>query len=78
MFAIAAIVLALFWVVGVAAFHATGGALHLLLPLAGLAVVAHFVQRRRLQAARRASSGEHGKPPLRLRSGDRGHHYIVS
>jgi hypothetical protein len=50
MFLILAIVLAVFWVFGWLAFHAAGGLIHLLLLVALISVVVHFMRRTRATA----------------------------
>jgi hypothetical protein len=46
MFLIAAVVLAVLWLLGSFAFHAAGGLIHLLLVVALISVVFHFVRGR--------------------------------
>jgi Family of unknown function (DUF5670) len=46
MFLILAVVLAVFWGLGWFAFHAAGGFIHLLLIIAVISVVVHFVRGR--------------------------------
>jgi hypothetical protein len=50
MFLIVAIVLAVLWALGWFAFHAAGGLIHLLLIVALIAVVVHFVRGTRARA----------------------------
>jgi hypothetical protein len=44
MFLVLAVVLAVFWGLGLFAFHAAGGLIHLLLIVALISVVVHFVR----------------------------------
>jgi Family of unknown function (DUF5670) len=46
MFLMLAVVLAVLWGLGVLAFHAVGGLIHLLLIVAVISVVVHFVRGR--------------------------------
>jgi hypothetical protein len=50
MFLILAVVLAVLWVLGWLAFHVAGGLIHLLLIVALIAVVIHFVRGTRARA----------------------------
>ena len=50
MFLMLAVVLAVLWGLGVFAFHAAGGLIHLLLIVAVTSVVVHFVRGRRTTA----------------------------
>ena len=50
MFLIVAIVLAVAWGLGLFAFHAVGGLIHLLLIVALISVVVHFVRGSRVRA----------------------------
>jgi hypothetical protein len=50
MFLIVAVVLAVAWGLGLFAFHAVGGLIHLLLIVALIAVVVHFVRGSRVRA----------------------------
>ena len=45
-----AVILAVFWALGLFAFHAVGGLIHLLLIVAVISVVVHFVRGNRLRA----------------------------
>jgi Family of unknown function (DUF5670) len=45
-----AVILAVFWALGLFAFHAVGGLIHLLLIVALISVVVHFVRGNRLRA----------------------------
>lgn len=45
-----AVILAVFWALGLFAFHAVGGLIHLLLVVAVIAVAVHFVRGNRLRA----------------------------
>ena len=47
MFLIVAVVLAVMWALGSFAFHAAGGLIHLLLVIALISVVFHFVRGRK-------------------------------
>ena len=50
MFLMLAVLLAVFWALGWFAFHAVGGLIHLLLIVAVIAVVVHFVRGTRARA----------------------------
>ena len=50
MFLALAVILAVFWALGLFAFHAVGGLIHLLLIVAVVAVVVHFVRGNRVRA----------------------------
>lgn len=50
MFLIVAIILAVAWGLGLFAFHAVGGLIHLLLIVALISVVVHFVRGSRVRA----------------------------
>jgi hypothetical protein len=50
MFLMLAVLLAVFWALGWFAFHAAGGFIHLLLIVAVIAVVVHFVRGTRATA----------------------------
>lgn len=50
MFLILAVVLAVFWSLGWFAFHAAGGLIHLLLIVALISLVVHFVRGTRARA----------------------------
>ena len=47
MFLVLFFILLVVWVLGWAAFHVAGGLIHLLLVLALISIVAHFIQGRR-------------------------------
>lgn len=46
MFAIIAVILIVMWVLGFLAFHVAGGLIHLLLVLAVIMIVVHFIRGR--------------------------------
>jgi hypothetical protein len=48
MFVILGIVLLVAWLLGITAFHVAGGLIHLLLVVALISIVVHFVQGRRV------------------------------
>jgi hypothetical protein len=50
MFLAVAVILAVCWALGLFAFHAVGGLIHLLLIVAVVAVVVHFVRGNRVRA----------------------------
>jgi hypothetical protein len=50
MFVALAVILAVCWALGLFAFHAVGGLIHLLLIVAVVAVVVHFVRGNRVRA----------------------------